>query len=100
MKQNRLKIVLSVVLVMAVVIWFAVAAGNTASGQLEAGRRQLEDALRRGAAACYAAEGIYPPTVEYLQAHYGIQIDREKYHVFYEVFAENLMPQITVTIAN
>ena len=100
MKQNRLKIVLSVVLVLAVVIWFAVAAGNTASGQREAGRRQLEDALRRGAAACYAAEGIYPPTVEYLQAHYGIQIDREKFHVFYEVFAENIMPQITVTIAN
>jgi len=100
MKRNRVKIILSVILVLAVAVWFAVATGNTADGQLEAGRQQLENALRRGAAACYAAEGIYPPTVYYLEEYYGIQIDRGKYHVFYEVFAENLMPQITVTIEN
>jgi len=46
--------------------------------------------------ACYAAEGIYPPTTEYLVEHYGIQIDHSRYAVFYEVFAENLMPEITV----
>lgn len=62
----------------------------------EEGRQQLETALRRAAAACYAAEGIYPPTVAYLQEHYGVQIEEDRYLVFYDVFANNLMPDITV----
>ena len=56
----------------------------------------METALRRAAAACYAAEGIYPPTVAYLQEHYGVQIEEDRYLVFYDVFANNLMPDITV----
>ena len=64
--------------------------------QGEEGRQQLETALRRAAVACYAAEGVYPPTVEYLQQHYGVQIEEERYIVFYEIFANNLMPDITV----
>ena len=102
MKKKRLKIFLGVaaaLLVLVVAIWFFSATGNIRAGQQEAGRQQLETALRRAAVACYAAEVIYPPTVQYLTDHYGIRIDREKYHVFYEVFAENLMPDITVLIA-
>lgn len=82
--------------VLLLVIWFAGAIANLDSGQSEKGRTQLEDSLRRAAVACYAAEGIYPPDTDYLQEHYGIRVDEEKYAVFYEVFAENLMPDITV----
>lgn len=64
--------------------------------QQEAGRLQLETAIRRSAAACYAAEGIYPPDLQYLKDHYGLQIDESRYRVYYEVFAHNLMPDITV----
>ena len=46
--------------------------------------------------ACYAAEGVYPPTLSYLEEHYGLQIDEERYTVHYSAFAENLMPDITV----
>ena len=46
--------------------------------------------------ACYAAEGIYPPDLDYLEEHYGLQIDRDRYTVFYQIFASNLMPDITV----
>ena len=57
---------------------------------------QLETALRRGVAACYATEGFYPPDLSYLREHYGLQIDESRYRVFYEVFAPNIMPEITV----
>ena len=59
-------------------------------------QRQLEDTLRRAAVACYAAEGIYPPDISYLEEHYGIQIDKDRFAVYYDVFASNLMPDITV----
>ena len=60
------------------------------------GLRQLVDALSRGCVACYAVEGCYPPDLDYLQEHYGIQVDEERYVVYYDIFAPNLMPDITV----
>lgn len=67
------------------------------AGQSEQGVQQLEEALRRAAVSCYAAEGRYPPEVAYMQQYYGVQIDESRYIVHYRVFAENLMPDITVT---
>lgn len=68
------------------------------SGQSEQGVQQLEQALRRAAVSCYAAEGRYPPEIAYMQQYYGVQIDESRYLVHYQVFAENLMPEITVTV--
>lgn len=62
------------------------------------GREQLEQALRRAAAACYAAEGAYPAAPDYLYEHYGIQYDEAQYTVHYEAIASNLMPDITVVV--
>lgn len=59
----------------------------------------LKKAITRASVQCYAIEGRYPPSVEYLEQNYGIQINREKYHVFYDGFASNVMPQITVIAA-
>ena len=68
------------------------------AGQSEQGEQQLEQALRRAAVSCYASEGRYPPEVAYMQRYYGVQIDESRYIVHYRIFAENLMPEITVTV--
>ena len=65
---------------------------TTAAKQLES----LQTALSRSIAQCYAVEGMYPPDLQYLKDHYGIQIDEDKYAVFYEIQGKNLMPSITV----
>lgn len=66
-------------------------------GQDEQGVQQLEQAIRRAAVSCYAAEGCYPADVAYLTKYYGVQIDEDRYLVHYSIFAENLMPEISVT---
>ena len=81
---------------LAVLLFFFPALSNLDQGRDAQGRQQLEDALRRAAVACYAAEGVYPPDLAYLEEHYGIQIDRTRYWVFYDIFGSNLMPDITV----
>ena len=78
-------------------VWALLAAvANLELGRTREGRRQLEDTLRRASVTCYATEGIYPPTLTYLEEHYGVQIDTKYYTVYYNAFAENLMPDITV----
>lgn len=62
----------------------------------QAERDSLESAIRRSAAHCYATEGAYPESLDYLRTHYGLQIDEDRYLVDYQVFASNLMPSITV----
>ncbi|MCB6367057.1 hypothetical protein LI291_12820 [Intestinibacillus massiliensis] len=62
----------------------------------EEGLRIAEQSIRRAAVSCYAAEGRYPPSYAYIRTHYGVQVDEGRYAVHYEVFASNLMPDITV----
>lgn len=62
----------------------------------EGGRQRLEDRVRRTAAACYASEGFYPPDLDYMEENWGLRYDGQRYVIRYEVFAANLMPQITV----
>lgn len=60
------------------------------------GLRQAETAVRRAAVSCYALEGAYPASYADLKARSGLAVDEEKYKVFYEIFASNIMPEITV----
>ena len=56
----------------------------------------LQKAVKKATLQCYAVEGRFPSSVEYLQSNYGLQIDEDKYAVFYQGFASNVMPDITV----
>lgn len=60
------------------------------------GTETLRKAITRASVECYAIEGRYPPSVDYLVENYGIQIDESRYFVFYSGFASNIMPEITV----
>lgn len=62
----------------------------------ERNQETLRKAIARASVQCYAIEGRYPPSVEYLEDNYGVQIDHNKYNVFYDGFASNIMPEITV----
>ena len=60
------------------------------------GLRILEESIYRAVAKCYAVEGSYPDTIEYVESQYSVHIDRTKYVVHYEIFASNILPEITV----
>ena len=60
------------------------------------GLRILEESIYRAVAKCYAVEGRYPDTIEYVENQYSVHIDRTKYVVHYEIFASNILPEISV----
>ena len=61
-------------------------------------KKHLENALRNAAVSCYAIEGAYPPSAEYLIENYSVQVDEERFAVKYEFYGSNLMPDITVLV--
>ena len=102
-KNYRLSLMRSLTpyLIFAVLFAFVLYYVITGLGQASAvsdseGLRIAENSIMRSVINCYASEGKYPSSFEYLKEHYGISIDEDKYIIHYEVFAENFMPDITV----
>ena len=79
-----------------VLIFFLTALSNMDEGKALEEKLQLENALKKSTVACYAIEGAYPPSIDYLIENYGIQINEARFIVKYEYQASNLMPDITV----
>ena len=84
------------VLCLGILLFFITAVSGIKDGNGTEGKKQLEEAIRRSVITCYAAEGVYPPDFAYVKEKYGIMVDESRYLVVYDVFAENLMPDITV----
>ena len=84
------------VVMLAAALLFASVTASMDSDRSDHDREKLEETLNRAAVACYAIEGAYPPSVEYLEENYRVRIDEERYTVKYELYASNLMPSITV----
>lgn len=59
-------------------------------------RESLETALNRSISQCYAVEGLYPPTLEYIEQHYGLTYDKTLFKVDYQPFGSNLFPDVTI----
>ena len=86
----------SILLALAVIVFFVACVSRLESGREAQGKQQLEEAVRRTVVTCYSVDGFYPPSVQYMQENYGLQYDEKKYVIRYDVFASNLMPEITV----
>ncbi|MBO4971280.1 MAG: hypothetical protein J6D45_00525 [Clostridia bacterium] len=86
------------VIAILVLAFFLAALSNVDKDKTAEDRIQLEKAIINAAVSCYAIEGSYPPSIEYLAENYGLQIDTERFTVKYELYASNLMPDITVLV--
>ena len=93
---NKLYPLVWVVAILCVLFCFMTALSNLNNGQSAEEKERLEEALSRAAVACYALEGAYPPDLEYLIENYNVQINTDRFTVKYELYASNLMPDITV----
>ncbi len=74
-------------------------AAGTSSVRRSADNSQLDSlrlAIIRSAVHCYAMEGKYPESLDYIRDHYGISWDESKYIVDYEITGANLMPDVIV----
>ena len=65
-------------------------------------RKQAMESISRSvtdrALQCYVVEGVYPPDLEYLQEHYGLTLNQDDYNVHYDIFAQNLPPDVRVVL--
>ncbi len=82
----------------AVIGLFLYVFGGTGAASDREQAALLERAIRNAAVSCYATEGRYPDTLRRIVDQYGVIVDESRFIVNYSVFAENVMPSITVII--
>lgn len=80
----------------AIIFMIFIGLNNTQDAISEDELVRLKDNIMEAAVNCYAIEGFYPDSVKYLEDNYGLIIG-DKYNVFYEVQASNIMPSISVS---
>lgn len=89
-------------LALAIVVFAVLIAGATGlisriSGvSSEAEHKLVVDAVQASALTCFAVEGGYPQSLQYLKDNYGLTYDSERFMVVYNAFASNILPDIRV----
>lgn len=90
------KLCLALIIMICLIIAAGFGASELAKRSDEEGLLLLEKNLRRAAVECYAIEGRYPSNLDRLLEACNFTYDKQKYTIFYESFASNIMPDITV----
>lgn len=93
---EKLKKGLQAALAVTVVAGFLLGIGSVSNQADLQQKKSLESALYKSVVQCYAMEGRYPESLAYIEDHYGLLYDRERFFVDYEVLGSNIMPDITV----
>ena len=79
-----------------VIVLFLQGMGNMRQTPLQQQYEALHNALRRSIVHCYATEGYYPPSLDYIKEHYQLIYNPELFFVDYQPLAQNMMPVVTV----
>ena len=95
-RGSWIPMVLGLLVFAAVAVWMVRGVQEAAEVSDREGLRMAEEAVNRAVVSCYSLEGVYPASYEDLKAKSGLAIDEEKYAVFYDIFASNIRPDVTV----
>lgn len=103
-KQSKFKNKLTFLIPIVICLIMVAALWNSSSRIFSETRKKQEESTRsaviKGAVQCYAVEGRYPESLSYLEQHYGVSYDKDKFIVSYEIVGSNRMPQVTVIAVN
>ena len=94
--RQRIGFVLPIAAFLALFLFFLQGINAVNDTTLEKQQESLETAISRSISQCYAVEGVYPPSLDYLEAHYGLLYDADVFLIDYEYYGSNLLPDVTV----
>lgn len=83
-----------------VIIAFLIGVNYVGSSSIEKQQESLENAITRDIAQCYAVEGTYPPSLQYLKDHYGLTYNEDLFFVDYRSIGSNILPDVTIIRTN
>lgn len=81
-----------------IVLIFIFGLSSISSSTVNRQKESLETALNRDIVHCYAVEGYYPPSLSYIEEHYGLIYDKDLFFIDYQPIGSNIRPDVTILI--
>lgn len=101
LKQNRPRYIFKTIVmpgmlfaILLGIMFFGIWRFNNVS--IDQDRSLTEVAITKGAVQCYADEGRFPATLEYLEENYDVHIRHDRFNIVYSCPASNVFPNIKV----
>ncbi len=85
---------IAIFLVVLFCFWAAVSTASEKTVQKQ--EETLETALSRSITNCYAIEGRYPESLDYLKKNYGLTYNEDLFFVDYQPLGMDIIPDVTV----
>lgn len=95
-KRRRRRLIIVVIVAIALVAAIVVGANVAQHRAAEQSVASIRNSVLNTAQQCYAIEGSYPSSLKHLEDMYGLYINHHNYIVYYEWFADNVPPTVTV----
>ena len=86
----------SILVFLAIALLFFQGISSVSSGTRKRQKESLENAITRSITHCYAVEGSYPASLEYLKENYGLTYDENLFFVDYQTIGSNILPDVTI----
>ena len=99
MIANKLKIIAGLILaafLIALSIALIPVINDTVLNNADITKQTIETSIEKSLIHCYAIEGAYPPTIDYLVDNYGVVLQEERYFYYYEFIGSNIRPIVKV----
>ena len=92
--KRHLLISLLLFFIFAGILFCAFDNASSASKQEDIAR--VSESIHSGILNCYAIEGKYPESLDYLEDNYGLYFNEDLYQIHYRYLGSNMMPEYKV----
>ena len=96
--DRRSKSILIYLLLPVILVAFYMMITSVDQSTIDRQKESLQNALERDILHCYAVEGFYPPSLEYMEVHYGLNYDHSVFFVDYVPIGSNIRPDVTIIV--
>ncbi len=98
-ENNRItKVAVQIIIGIAAIVILLIGAERFEALDRQQNLELTKQAIQKATIQCYANEGRYPDSLEYLEKNYNLYIDYDKFNVLYDALASNIIPNINVYI--
>lgn len=91
---------LSYIAYVVLIVLFIYGVNSVGSGTIDRQEESLYNAIEKDIVHCYAVEGFYPPSLDFMKEHYGLTYDEKTFYVDYAPIGGNIHPDVTILRIN
>ena len=95
-ERSYLSHYIPLLLLVLLIAVFCIASDRVSTDNSQRSYSVVENALNRSITQCYALEGTYPPSLDYLTEHYGFVYNEDRYIIYYEYIGANIRPSVDI----